>query len=99
MIKQEEDDEEMLDYCFNCAVPLVKQGFTVEELTNQDKHDIKIKMDSCQSNTSMNARNSEYCEKINYFGSNEKRGGGRSKIGEQIKCRIILKLNKLKASK
>jgi hypothetical protein len=27
----------MLHYCFNCAIPLVKQGFSVEELTIADK--------------------------------------------------------------
>jgi hypothetical protein len=34
----------MLYYCFNCAVPLVKQGFAVEELNQNDKNSIKIKM-------------------------------------------------------
>jgi hypothetical protein len=29
----EETGGEVLQYCFSCAIPLVKQGFTVEELT------------------------------------------------------------------
>lgn len=31
------EKEEMLHYCFNCAIPLVKQGFTVQELNQIDR--------------------------------------------------------------
>lgn len=32
-VAREESGGEVLQYCFSCAIPLVKQGFTVEELT------------------------------------------------------------------
>lgn len=80
-------------YCFECAAPLVKQGFEVDLLTSRDKKSI-IKQRGIQSYSKNHQKNSQRLSDMN-----ERRvdvADRKAKIGEQIKCRIIMRINKLK---
>ena len=83
----------MLHYCFNCAIPLVKQGFPVEELTAEDKLSLLKPKESVVAGDSVSQVRGER-------GLNSPQPNNpRLKIGEQIKCRIIAKVNRLKTNR
>ena len=91
MLKREDDDEEPLCYCLQCTIPLVQQGFEVEEI-NPDQR-LSVSQRRMGSNSSIGSRSISNSRRRPLLGS------GGSDIGEHLKCKIILRLNQLKASR
>lgn len=64
-VKSDNEDDEILYYCFECAGPLVNQGFEVDLLTLKDKEAIN-KQKGMQFYSKKNQRMSETSEKKDF---------------------------------
>jgi hypothetical protein len=100
-VSQGQGQEELLSYCFNCAISLVKQGFPIEELSPEDRRRLTQRQNHCMSRSDFLQRPPELgtsrfsCAR----GVGGAGGGERVKVGEQAKCRIIMRLNKLRVGR
>ena len=95
VVSHPDQEDDLLYYCFNCAVPLVKQGFKIEELTSNEKQRLSTNRQRIsQQGSGRLGSNGGECSRMEEYGSN-----GRMKLGQQIKCKIIPRINKLKAGR
>lgn len=96
--KVSQGQEELTSYCFNCAISLVKQGFPIEELTPEDRRRLSQRPSHCMSRSDFHQRAPEL-NNSRFSCPRGAAGGERVKVGEQAKCRIIMRLNKLRVGR